>query len=146
MNYKLSAILISVYLAAVSGNAVEAQNAQSLSLDGKSFSGELRVARGLFRWIRVEDSFSFENGMIVWESGLGGGYKQVPFETSYIDEKLMFKARFFREEGDFVDWTGVYDGESISEVKGIWTRVEDDFVHNLLLPAKVNFLFKVEDS
>ena len=146
MNQKLIAILIAVYLAANSGNVVEAQNSQPLSLEGKSFSGELKVAKGLFRWIQVEDSFFFENGMIVWESGLGGGYKPVPFETSSIDENLMFKARFFREEGDFVDWTGVYDGESISEVKGVWTIVEDDFVHNLLLPEKVNFLFIEDDS
>lgn len=119
-----------------------AQDTLASSLDGKSFDGELKLERGIFGWVRVKDSVVFSNGTFIWSSGVGGGYKPATYETREENGKLIFTVRSRREEGDYVDWEGVYDGESISELKGVWTLVENDFIHNLLFPQQVVLVFE----
>lgn len=34
------------------------------------------------------------------------------------------------------------DGKSLKNVTAVWTRIENDFFHDLLLPEEVNFTFR----
>ena len=113
-----------------------------LSLDGKSFEGKLKVEKGFFRWITVKETITFKDGNFFWASGERGGYQPTPYKAKEIVGSVVFTVRSSREEGDYIDWIGTYDGESLKNVTAVWTRIEKDFVHDLLLPQKVTFTFK----
>ena len=62
-----------------------------------------------------------------------------------MDGVLGFTSHGPGEGGTYVDWSGTYNGESVSNVKAIWTRTEeDDFIHDLFLPDVVTLVFKQE--
>ncbi|MBC8259380.1 MAG: hypothetical protein H8E38_10210 [SAR324 cluster bacterium] len=95
-----------------------------IMLDGMSFQGELKVVNGFFTWISVDDTIVFEEGNFFWSSGVDGGYKPVPYKIELKNAKIIFTVHSGREEGDYVDWTGFYDGGSLDNVTAVWTRVE----------------------
>lgn len=142
----LLTVSLATFMVAVPGKVHAAEDVLRASLQSKSFAGELRVASGLFSWIRVQDSITFEDGLFIWASGIDGGYEPVPYETEEVDGSLRITARSQRKEGDYVEWAGIYDGENLLSLTGIWNRVENDFVHNLLLPRKVNFIFRQDEE
>ena len=45
---------------------------------------------------------------------------------------------------DYVEWSGVYDGESLTDVTAVWTRKQGGgaWLHDLLLPEVVPFVFE----
>ena len=139
---RLPITLVAVALLGMSSPPAHAgEDPPATSLDGRSFKGKL-WATGLFRWIRAKDTIVFKEGTFAWTSGIDAGYKPAPYETTEENGSVIFTVRSVREEGDYVDWSGVYDGESLSNVTAVWTRVEKDFVHDLLLPSKMTFIFK----
>ena len=45
--------------------------------------------------------------------------------------------------GDYMHWSGTYDGAALHDVKAVWNRTQEkDFIHDLLLPDVVTFGFK----
>ena len=107
-------------------------------LDGLVVHGRVR-ARGLIGLVSVPGELSFQGGMLVWATG--DSEDVGPYAVSATDCLLAFTAEHVIENGEHVRWSGVSDGRTVSDVTAIWTRVEGDFVHDLLLPEQVTLDF-----
>ena len=95
---------------------------------------------GLYRWLDGQVTLVFKERTFAWTAVAGPhGYQPTPYETTEEDGRVIFTVRAVREAGDSVDWRGVYDGVSLSNVTAVWTRTEKDFWHDLFLPATVTF-------
>ena len=113
-------------------------------LDGRSFDGLLK-AKGLLELMRGRTSLDFEQGTLAWSAG--EDFAPAPYETRRQDGLLVFTARASgRPDGqypdDHVDWSGVYDGESVRDVEAVWTRGKGrSRLLDVLLPGVVCFVF-----
>ncbi len=115
----------------------------ALKLEGKSFQGRIR-ATGIIGLFSVKGTLSFKDGLLVWS--VKGSGDSAPYETEEADGVLRFTSHVPEEGGSYIDWSGTYDGESVSNVKAIWTRAEEeDFIHDLFLPDVVTMLFTPKD-
>lgn len=111
-------------------------------LDGKSFQGRIR-GEGMLGLFSVRGTLSFKDGLLIWEAK--DSEVSAPYEEEDMDGILKFTSRVPGEGGTYVDWSGTYDGESVSGVKAIWTRIEEeDFIHDLFLPDVVTLVFITE--
>lgn len=110
-------------------------------LDGQKFAGHLS-GTGWLGWIGRGVTLLFVEGKFAWSAGINAGYKPVAYTTRRTSTGLVFTARAPRRSGDYVDWTGRYDGEALHDVTAVWSRLEQDLVHDLFLPATVEFVFK----
>lgn len=107
-------------------------------LDGKSFDGSIR-ARGIIGLFSVKGKLSFDDGMLVWtvkESKDIG-----PYQASEVEDGINFTAQLSIENNETVEWSGLFDGQSVQNVQAVWTRQKGDFVHDLLLPKQVTLDF-----
>ncbi|KAA3604618.1 MAG: hypothetical protein DWQ06_04020 [Calditrichaeota bacterium] len=112
-----------IAISAISLAIVNAEGkVNSISLDGKSFKGKIYWDKPIIRWLRFSDTIEFKDGMISSTLSLKGGYKITPYNTKKINGKIIFSARAMRDENDFFDWSGVFDGESLEDVKMEWTK------------------------
>ncbi|ABI65772.1 hypothetical protein Mmar10_1480 [Maricaulis maris MCS10] len=96
-------------------------------------------ARGIFGFASVRGVLSLGDGMLSWvvnDSRECGAYVLTSEEG-----QVRFSARYLIDNQEQVDWTGVIDGESVSDVRIVWTRVEGDFIHDLFLPEQVTLEF-----
>ena len=122
-------------------------NSPANALDGKSFVGKIR-GTGLFSLIAIKSTLEFKQGTFTWTRG--EDFKPAPYKTAAEDGKIIFTAHAVGKEGvyadDYVDWRGIYDGESLRDVRAVWTRKEGsgDWLHDLLLPEVVTFVFGQE--
>ncbi len=117
--------------------------ASELSLDGKSFVGKLKAKNTWLR-IGVKGSIHFEAGQFYWTTGKKDqDIQTAPYQLHQSGSHVIFTARVPEslDSQDFVDWQGQYDGHTLSNVQAIWTRVEKDFIHDLMLPELVTFQF-----
>ncbi len=138
---RFPSILAAVALLAVATSPIHAANKLgATSLDGRSFEGRLRLT-GIYRWISGKDTLIFKKGTFSWAGGIADGYDPAHYRTTKENGNVIFTVRSKRDGGDYVDWSGVYDGHSLSNVRAVWTRKEKDFGHDLFLPPKVTFTF-----
>ncbi len=115
-----------------------------ISLDGKSFIGELKATNTWLR-IGVKGSIHFEAGHFYWATEKNDDDIQTAsYRLEPLGDHVIFTARVAEAENsqDFIDWQGQFDGQTVSEVKATWTRIEKDFIHDLMLPDQVIFQFK----
>lgn len=111
-----------------------------LALDGKSFEGRIR-ATGPIGLFRVKGRLSFAHGMLTWSAK--GADASAPYSAREGEGVVTFAARVPADAGTHVDWSGAYDGKSLSNVKAVWTRTgEKDFIHDLFLPDVVTLVFE----
>lgn len=108
------------------------------SLDGLSAEGGIR-ARGLIGLVSVRGELSFSEGQLHWR--VGEDVDSSPYSATETDGVIAFTSAHRMENGEHVLWTGVYDGDAFSDVTALWTRVEGDFVHDLVLPGEVVMVF-----
>jgi hypothetical protein len=118
------------------------------SLDGKSFDGKIR-GTGRLGLMRSKTIIEFKEGTFAWTTG--EDFEPAPYETTEENGKIIFTARAAGKEGgayvdDYADWSGVYNGESLSDVTAVWTRKEGggNWLYDFLLPEVVTFIFEQE--
>jgi len=121
-------------------NLIEkAQSQKLLTLEGKSFKGEIK-AKGLIGLLGVEGILSFADGMLIWSAK--GSKESAPYLLVHENNMLKFSARLKADGDTFVDWNGFYNGDELVDVQAKWNRVnEDDFIHDLFLPDIVELEF-----
>lgn len=115
-------------------------------MDGKSFEGMIR-GMGLLGLINSKTTIEFKEGTFAWTKG--EDFEPAPYETTEENGKIIFTARAAGKEGgdyvdDYVVWSGIYDGESLSDVTAVWTRKKggSNWLYDFLLPEVVTFIFK----
>ena len=111
-------------------------------LEGRAFSGKIR-ARGIVGLISVAGQLSFQNGSLIWD--VEGAKDVGPYQLVERDGNIAFTAVHELDNGESVLWAGIWNGEEITNVTAQWTRVEGDFLHDLLLPDQVMLDFKVHE-
>ncbi len=112
-------------------------------LEGRSFEGTVR-AKGILGLMSVKGTLSFLNGNLVWEAR---GEKDVGrYQVEVKDNELYFTAFLTIENDETVEWSGIFDGHSLHRVEAVWTRVEGDFVHDMLLPEQVILVFTSDNN
>ena len=89
----------------------------STTLDGKSFNGKIFWDKPLINWLRFKDTIEFKDGMISSTLSLKSGYKPASYNTKEENGNIIFTARAIRDEGDYFDWVGIFDGELLIDVK-----------------------------
>jgi len=110
------------------------------SLEGKSFKGSIK-AKGLIGLFSVKGTLAFEDGLLLWI--VEESKDSAPYDLKKVDSTIVFTARVPMQNDDYVDWKGVYDGESLSNVTAVWARFnEDDLIHDFFLPDVVTLVFK----
>ncbi|KAA3638043.1 MAG: hypothetical protein DWP95_13430 [Proteobacteria bacterium] len=109
-------------------------------IEGQSFPGKIK-ARGLLGIFSVKGTLSFSNGQLHWHVK---GTTDSGFYHLHQDNGIYrFTAHVINDDGTFVDWSGIYNGNSVQDVQAIWNRSkEQDFIHNLFLPDHVILIFK----
>ncbi len=107
---------------------------RELRLDGLSVPGEIR-AHGVYGAVGVEGVLSFANGSLCWS--VDDERDCAPVEVLRGDGYLRFASEHLGERDERVQWSGRYDGQRFSDVTVLWTRVEGDAVHDLLLPERL---------
>jgi|GEM_PF-1097511 len=113
------------------------------NLDGKSFHGRIR-AKGLAGLFSAEGTLSFKGGHLIWS--VAETQESAPYQTTSVAKGIVFSARLAGESNTYIDWSGLYDGVSLTDVKAIWTRTEEeDFIHDLFLPDVVELRFTPEN-
>jgi hypothetical protein len=111
-----------------------------LSLEGKSFKGHIR-AKGIVGLFKVKGTLSFQEGLLVWT--VENSRDSAPYKFQQKDGVLSFSSHVLNDNNTYVDWSGTYDGKTISNVIAVWNRAkEEDFVHDFFLPDMVTFVFK----
>ncbi len=123
-------------------NASVAEESEiSRPLDGQAFEGRYKVASGFYRFISVKLTIIFSDEHFHWLTGPEEGYHPVSYTTTRGNGTLQFTARLARKEGDSVEWSGNWEGKTLTNVSAVWTRLEKDFVHDLFLSSAVKFVF-----
>ncbi len=107
-------------------------------LDGIVVPGSIR-ARGVFGMFRVGGTLSFRDGMLIWAAR--GEENAGPYSLTGTDGQFEFSAEHLIENDEHVRWSGSFDGQTATNVTAVWTRVEGDWVHDLLLPEQVTLEF-----
>lgn len=100
--------------------------------------GRIR-ARGIVGIVSVRGVLSFRDGMLIWT--VGESEDSGPYVLSGADCRFRFTAEHITKDNEHVRWSGISDGRSVTDVTAVWTRVEGDFVHDLLLPERVTLDF-----
>ncbi len=119
--------------------AARASIDQSLeSLDGLVVPGKIR-ARGITGVFSVRGTLSFREGMLVWT--VEGDEDVGAYSLIKRDGYVKFAAEHFIENNERVVWSGNSNGETVTDVTAVWTRVKGDFVHDVFLPAQVTLEF-----
>lgn len=142
---KISPLLaLCILLPAFAGEARAAEKRavkpDRLMLDGRSFPGRIR-AEGSVGLVSVQGTLSFKEGRLIWAAK--DSKDSAPYQKKITDGQVRFTARVEQPSGATVDWSGAFDGDSVSNVKAVWTRAkDDDFFHDLFLPAVVTLIFK----
>jgi len=114
----------------------------SFVLDGNSFNGTIK-ADGIYGLFGVQGTLSFENGFLFWT--VGDSVDKMQYSVTQINSVLQFSASATIENGENIEWVGIYDGNQLCEVKARWTRVKGDFIHDLLLPDILTLTFTPDD-
>ena len=97
---------------------------------------------GLFS---VKGTLSFKDGLMIWSAR--GSHDTAPYEIETTDGVLRFTSHVPLGGGNYVDWSGTFDGESVSNVKAVWSRAEEeDFIHDLFLGDVVTLIFKQQNK
>jgi hypothetical protein len=112
------------------------------SIDGLEVEGRIR-ARGVVGLVSVPGTLSFRDGALVWAAQDTidcSTYNLTPAEDGY-----RFAAEYRIENDEHVSWSGWTDGLAVRDVTAVWTRVEGDFIHDLLLPEQVTLHFRPDD-
>jgi len=110
-------------------------------LDGISINGQVR-AQGLIGLFSVPGILMFSDGQLIW---IVEGDADAGAYVSWRNEgEIVFRAEHKIDNGESVVWTGRYDGEEFQGVTAVWSRIEGDFVHDLLLPDRVALDFTPE--
>lgn len=110
-----------------------------VSLEGHTFKGVIRTT-GLLGLFGVNGVLSFNGGLLIWQ--VDDQKESGQYQIKKSNNVLKFTCRVFEKNGTYVDWSGEFDGQSLSNVKAIWTRIdEDDFFHDLFLSDIVSFTF-----
>ena len=119
----LNRIATIILLSIVSLAAVNAgTNFDEYHLDGKSFEGKIYWDKPLIRWLRFTDTIEFKDGTVSSKLSLKSGYKPSQYHIEKSNGTLIFSARAVRGEMDYYDWSGIFDGKSLRDVKMIWTN------------------------
>lgn len=134
---KFSAIIISVLFFFAS--EVHSENTQNnLTLENKSFKGSVK-AKGIAGLFSVNGHLSFEKGLLIWSTDDSTDIGK--FEIHEHQDGIQFKATITTVNNEKVEWSGIYDGDSLYGVEALWTRNKGDFFHDLLLPDVVTLVF-----
>ncbi len=107
-------------------------------LDGNSFEGSIK-AKGIIGFISVKGTLSFINGNLNWI--VGEEIDSAPYKITKKNGTFHFTSNVINNDGDVVNWSGHYDGNTVTHVEAVWIREKGDFIHDLLLPNKVTLLF-----
>lgn len=132
-------LLLWLYSTALANSS---QVEESLSLEGRVFKGKIR-AQGFLGLFKVAGTLSFQDNFLTWrvddeiDTGL---YKITP-----KNGLIHFSAHVKMANGESVDWQGYFNGTSLMQVRAIWTRIEGDFIHDLILPPVVTMIFLPEE-
>ena len=119
----------------------QAQNeSPGLTLDGKSFKGQIR-AKGILGLFKSRERLIFEDGYLT--ATAGGSPVTLPYQIVQINGKNKFTALGPTDyDGGTLEWKGTFTGASLENVKGYWHRgTEGHFFHDLLLPDVVTWVF-----
>ena len=110
--------------------------------DGKTFEGRLKVATGFWRWVGSNEKLQFLDGKMIWDSGEGSGYQPGKYTIEQLDGgRIAFNAKVVGMDGDTMVWHGYYDGKKLTKVKAVWTREQENFFYDLILPKKIHWIF-----
>ncbi len=138
---KIVTLTLALSVITVIPTIVMANEPDDLSLEGKSFPGSIR-AKGLIGLVSVKGTLSFNEGSLVWT--VDSTNDTAPYKLEEFDGSVKFTSRMPTQDGEYVDWSGVYDGKTLSDVTALWTRGKGDFIHDLLLPDVVTLVFTPE--
>ncbi len=106
--------------------------------ENQRFSGSIR-AKGLFGLVAVKGMLSFDSGNLCWT--VEQSTDCAPYRTEDENGAHKFYASYLIENDERVEWSGAFNGNSLSHVTALWTRTPGDFIHDLLLPKKVTMKF-----
>jgi hypothetical protein len=117
-------------------------------LDGLVIKGKLKATNAWLR-VGVRGTIEFSEGMLNWSTGKPDEQLQsVPYQLALTDVCLLLTAEGPAEPGsdDEIHWQGCFDGGKLTGITARWTRVEKDFIHDLMLPEVVYFSFSPEQK
>lgn len=132
-------LIASLCVAGLSASVVAQPAEDGLHLDGLAIPGEIR-AHGVYGAFGVDGVLSFDDGSLCWT--VEGERDCAPVELIAGDGYLLFSSEHRGERDERIDWSGRYDGRTLSDVTVLWTRVEGDAVHDLLLPERLVLAFE----
>lgn len=112
-------------------------------MGGKTFHGKIK-ADGIYGLIGVKGTLSFEDGFLIWSAK--GSHDKIEYSWESVDGGIKFYAKAPIGNGETIEWSGVYDGKTIINVKAAWTRQKGDFIHDLLLPDVLTLTFTPNDN
>lgn len=115
---------------------------EAAGIDGLAVDGRIR-ARGVMGLVSVPGTLSFREGLLVWAAQ--DTIDCSPYTLTPVEGGYQFAAEYRIENDEHVSWSGWTDGESVRDVTAVWTRVEGDFIHDLLLPEQVTMRFTPDD-
>ncbi len=119
---------------------VQLEKPTLLTLEGRSFKGHIR-AKGIVGLFKVKGTLSFKDGLLIWT--VDNSQDSAPYQVVQNGDFLTFSSLVCSDNNTYVDWSGTFDGKSISNVIAVWNRAkEEDFVHDIFLPDVVTFIFK----
>ncbi|WP_421791480.1 hypothetical protein [Hyphobacterium sp.] len=115
----------------------------AIVLDGVEVNGRIR-ANGLIGIVSVPGTISFHEREFIWtarDTIDRGMYTAWP-----VGDTIHFQANYLIENGEQIRWTGVYQEGQLSGVSAVWTRIEGDVIHDLLLPSQVTLTFTPDEN
>lgn len=115
---------------------------EEAGIDGLEVDGRIR-ARGVMGLVSVPGTLSFREGLLVWAAQ--DTIDCTPYTLTPVEDGYHFAAQYRIENDEHVSWSGWTDGQTVRDVTAIWTRVEGDFIHDLLLPERVTMRFTPDD-
>ncbi len=130
----LARTIAALVLVLASASALAQADDRELQLDGLSVPGEIR-AHGVYGAVGVDGVLSFDKGSLC--CAVEDERDCAPVELIHGDGYLRFASEHRGERDERVQWSGRYDGHRFSDVTVLWTRVEGDAVHDLLLPERL---------
>jgi hypothetical protein len=114
------------------------------SLEGLVIQGQLKATNSWLR-VGVQGSITVRDGRFIWSTGKHKEQVQsLPYQLTPTSNCLLLTAEGPAEPGsaDVIHWQACVDEAQLSNVTARWTRVEKDFIHDLMLPDVVYFSFK----
>lgn len=140
-------IILSLFACCSCFNALACDENQQHVLDGLTFAGKFK-ANNTFLRIGVKGSVSFKNGYLVWIADNEKNKKhheklnyQITCDEDIVTFKTLVQSQKTESQKDQISWQGKFNGTKIYDVNAKWTRIEKDFIHDLLLPKVVTFKF-----